>query len=176
MTLFKNSYLMQAVGTQDSPILDDEPFRQFRFVAFQVTTNSKPDVIIPVHKVKKEFDTMGEDAFTEHPLFEVMIQDMITDSEFYMPVLHLASHTSHAGQASTCLPIDPSLAQFQRRNRHAELPHAGKLCLRPLNCKTRGTPPAPFIDIMREQNKRTTSSGGVLDVTPAMSETRMVLV
>ena len=29
----------------------------------------------------------------------------------------------------------------------------------------RGSPPAPFIDIMREQNKRTTSSGGVLDVT-----------
>ena len=36
----QNSYLMQAVGTQDSPILDDEPFGQFRFVAFQVATPS----------------------------------------------------------------------------------------------------------------------------------------
>ena len=49
----QNSYLMQAVGTQDSSILDDESFRQFRIVAFQVTTHSEPDVIIPVHRVKQ---------------------------------------------------------------------------------------------------------------------------
>ena len=88
---------MQAVGIQNSSILDDEPLRQFRFVAFQVTTHSEPNVIISVQK----------------------------------PVLRLASHTSLAEQASTCLPVDPSQAQFQRRNRHAELLHAGKLCLRP---------------------------------------------
>ena len=85
------SYLMQAVGTEDSPILDEEPLRQFRFVAFQVTTHSKPDVIIPVHKVKQEFATMGEDACTEHPLIEVMIQEMITDGEFKSQHLSLTS-------------------------------------------------------------------------------------
>ena len=69
-------------GTKDSSILDDEPLRQLCLVTFQVATHSKPDVIIPVHELKQEFATMGEDACTEHPLFEVMIQEMITDSEF----------------------------------------------------------------------------------------------
>ncbi len=78
----QNSDLMQTVGTRNSSILDDESFRQCRFVAFQVTTHSEPNVIIAVHKVKQEFATMGEDACTEHPLFKVMIQEMITDSKF----------------------------------------------------------------------------------------------
>ena len=42
----QNSDLMQTVGTQDSSILNDESFRQFRFVAVQVTTHSEPNVII----------------------------------------------------------------------------------------------------------------------------------
>ena len=78
----QNAYLMQALSTQDSSILDDEPFRQLCLVTFQVTTHSKPDETIPVHTVNQEFATMGEDACTAHPLFEVMIQEMITDNEF----------------------------------------------------------------------------------------------
>ena len=45
----QNSDLTQAVGSQDSSILDDESFRQFRFVVFQVATHSQPNVIIAVH-------------------------------------------------------------------------------------------------------------------------------
>ena len=47
--------------------------------------------------------------------------------------------------------------------------HAGKLCLRPGTVKQEA-------HHQHLQNKRTTSSGGVLDVTAAMSETLMVLV
>ena len=78
----QNANIMQDVGTQDTSILDDERFRQFRFVTFQVATHFQPVVIISVHEVKLEFATMGEDACAEHPLFESMIQEMITDNEF----------------------------------------------------------------------------------------------
>ena len=46
----QNSDLMQTVGTQNSSILDDESFRQLRFVTFQVTTHSEPNINIAVHK------------------------------------------------------------------------------------------------------------------------------
>ena len=75
-------FLMQAVGTQDTSFLDYEPLKQLCPATIQVATHSKPDVIIPVNEIKQEFATMGEDACAEHPLFEVMIQEMITDSEF----------------------------------------------------------------------------------------------
>ena len=49
----QNSDLTQAVGTEESSILDDESFTQFRFVAFQVTTHSESNEIIAVHKIKE---------------------------------------------------------------------------------------------------------------------------
>ena len=77
----QNSDLMQTVGAQNYSILDDGSFRQFRFLTFQVTTHSDPNIVIAMHKVKQEFATMGENASTEHPLFKIMIQEMITDNK-----------------------------------------------------------------------------------------------
>ena len=128
----QNSDLMQAVSTQDSSILDDESFRQFRFVAFQVVTHSEPNVIIAMHKVRQEFATMGEDACTEHPLFKVMIQEMITDTNSKACP---ASRISYQPRRASKHVSSGSLAQVQRRNHHAEHPHAGKLCLRPETVK-----------------------------------------
>ena len=127
MILFKNSYLMQPVGNKDSSILNDEPFRQFCFVTFQVATHSKPDVIIPVHEVKQEVLRWAKTHVLKHPFFEVMIQEMITDREFES--LSRVSHLTPAAPSQQSRVFRKP--QPRRRNRHAELPHAGKLCLRP---------------------------------------------
>ena len=161
MTLFKMCISCKPSGTQDSTILDDEPFRQFCPVTFQDTTHSKPDTIIPVHEVKQELTTMGEDACTEQHLFKVMIQEMITDSEFES--LSRVSHPIPAAPSQQARVFRKAflLRTLNVKNRHAELPCAGQPCSRPGTAKKkRGSPPTPFIDIMREQNTRTTLSGG----------------
>ena len=50
-----------------------------------------------MHEVKQELTAMGEDAWTEHLLYKVVIQEMITDCE-----LERLSRNSHR------IPVAPS--------------------------------------------------------------------